>query len=154
MRIVGEKSFALTAATLPLAILLTGCAGAAEQPTKPEVKISRKTVETLYRTAFVGTEEKPGCLWGDPYDTDKHIGDDPASLPLNFRQALASVDRPVNTANEGTKIKIYPAQEAPVLEMWTTYADGMVTFMPNDKDSTDHLLSLGCRKITSIQYEK
>jgi len=143
---------------VPAAFSLAACGGqasTAEQQPAPQVEIKRATIVSLFESAFVGTPEKPGCLWGKAYDTDLHL-DDTGLLPTGFQPAIPRVTGNVTSGTSASMFIVPRGNDAEWIELDVKYSEGNVSFIGTNtvsNDTLDRLSSLSCKKMISVPYQ-
>jgi hypothetical protein len=146
------------ALVVPAAVLLTACSGqtttGAEQQPAP-VEIKKSVVESLFRSAYVGTAEDKGCLWGKAYDTDVHL-DEADLVPSGFQPAIPRVTNVV-TADTSANMFVTPrGNDNEWIELEVKYSEGKVTFTGGNavtNNTLDRLATLSCKKTISVPYQ-
>lgn len=146
------------ALVIPAAVLLTACSGqpttGAEQQPAP-VEIKKSVVESLFRSAYVGTAEDKGCLWGKAYDTDIHLNE--ADLvPSGFQPAIPRVTNVVTAGNNAYMYVVPRGNDNAWIGLEVKYSEGKVTFTGSNavsNDTLDRLATLSCKKTLSVAYQ-
>lgn len=138
---------------VPAVVLLGGCTMPANpnQPTTPQISVSKKTVDELFRTAFVGTAQTHGCLWGKAYDTDPHTTE-PEQVPNGYQPAISMVTNAVTPNNSAELVLTPRGNDNMSLTLDVTLSNGSLVFSSSESSDrvSDILATAGCKQITTV----
>lgn len=142
-----RKSLGIYVAALVL--LTSGCAANAAPNDEPQVpvksvEVSQAAIAALFEVAYVGTADRPGCLWGKAYDTAQHIGERDL-VPSGYAPAIPLVSNSLKEFSTFTYLHVTPRGNDETRIILNAQLTGeSIVFTPSEPVSRDIIATVPC----------